>query len=114
MEFFITESQRKELCSTCYFEFQKGQKGQIEDYQQVFWREDSLLLHADIADEIELYKIIPNFDYYSTTFVDKQSWSDILQNAENRGGKILQVIREALPWAEDNFREFDYFVICGI
>lgn len=114
MEFFITEIQRKRLCSTCYFEFQKGQSGTFKDYQQVFWREDSLLLHADIADEIELYKIVPDFDYYSTTFVDKQNWAVVLQNAEKQGGKALEVIREAMPWVEDNFKEFNYFVICGI
>ncbi len=114
MDFFITEAQRKMLHSTCFFEFQKGQSGKIADYRQVFWQENSLLLHADIADEIELYKIIPNFDYYSTTFVDKQSWAVVLQNVEKRGGKALEVIREASPWAEDNFKEYDYFVICGI
>lgn len=112
MDFFITESERKQLHSTCYFEFQKGQKS--KEYSSVFWREDSLLLHADIADEIGLYKIIPDFDYYGTTVICREKWAIIGQNAEREGGDVLKVICEAAPWVEDNFKEFDYFVILGI
>ena len=70
MRFFITERQRKQRGGTCYFEFQRGQKA--SDCKLVFWREDSLLLHMDIVDEIALYKIVPDFQYYGETIIDKE------------------------------------------
>lgn len=112
MEFFITESERKQLHSTCYFEFQKGQKS--KEYSSVFWREDSLLLHADIADETELYKIIPDFNYSDITVISREKWAVIRHNAEREGGTLMKIIHEASVWAEENFKEFDYFVILGI
>lgn len=112
MEFFITESQQKKTGSSCYFEFQKGQKN--KEYSSVFWREDSLLLHADIADETELYKIIPDFNYSDITVISREKWAVIRQNAEREGGTLMKIIHEASDWAEENFKEFDYFVILGI
>ena len=112
MEFFITESQRKQIGGSGYFEFQRGQKS--KKYQPAYWREDSLLLYMDIADEIELYKYIPDFQYYAITIIDREKWEIIQQNAEEAGGKIHQVIMELTAWVEENFKEFDYFVIRGI
>ena len=112
MDFFITESRRKQTGGSCFFEFQRGQNG--KEYESVFWREDSLLLHMDIVDEIELYKIVPDFNYYYITIIDKEKWEIIQQNAEKAGGKAMRVIHEVSAWVEENFKEFDYFVIVGI
>ena len=71
MSFFITESQRKQRGGTCYFEFQRGQKHQTTNL--FVGEKDSLLLHMDIVDEIKLYNIIPDFQYYGETIIDKEN-----------------------------------------
>lgn len=125
MEFFITEKQRKQFGGSCYFEFQRGlHRGQKnkeynfviwkEDSPLLHWKEDSLLLHMDIADEIELYKVVPDFNYYGITVIDKEKWDIIKHNAENISGTVTKVINELSAWVEENFKEFDYFVILGI
>ncbi|MBO4877527.1 MAG: hypothetical protein J5501_05940 [Ruminococcus sp.] len=112
MSFFITESQRKQRGGSCYFEFQRGQKD--INYKFVCWREDSLLLHMDIVDEIALYKIVPDFQYYGETIIDKEKWSIIQNNVKKQGSKAIEVIDELSSWVEENFKEYDYFVIVGI
>lgn len=110
--YFITESQRKKIGGTCYFEFQKGQNN--KKHRSVFWKEDSMLLHMDIADKSELYKIIPDFNYYGDTFISREKWNIIKSNAEKETGIVRGIIDEISYWAEENFRLFDYFVIIGI
>ncbi|MBQ3920498.1 MAG: hypothetical protein II695_12550 [Oscillospiraceae bacterium] len=112
MSFFITESQRKQRGGSCYFEFQRGQKD--TNYKPVCWREDSLLLHMDIVDEIALYKIVPDFQYYGETIIDKEKWSIIQNNVKKQGSKAIEVMNELNSWVEENFIEYDYFVIVGI
>ena len=112
MEFFITEAQRKQIGGSGYFEFQRGQKEMREP--SGYWKEDSLLLHMDIADEIALYQIIPGFQYYGITYVDREKWDIICQNAETVSGKAEKVIHALRDWTADNFREYQYFVILGI
>lgn len=73
-----------------------------------------MLLHMDIVDEISLYKIIPDFNYYGITVIDREKWSIIQSNAENENGTVNEVITELKFRADENFKEFDYFVICGI
>lgn len=110
MKFFITEHERQKLHSTCFFEFQEGQKN--KKYKSVFWKENSLLLHMDLFDQSELYKIIPDLNYYGYTFIDKEKWN-IIKNAE-KSPLARVIIDELSEWAEDNFKKYDYFVICGI
>lgn len=74
MKYFITEQERKTLHSTCFFEFQEGQK---KKYKFVFWKENSMLLHTDLFDESRLYKIIPDLKYYADTIVSKENWNII-------------------------------------
>ena len=112
MRFFITESQRKQRGGTCYFEFQRGQK--TPNYEFVCWREDSLLLHMDIVDEIKLYKIIPDFQYYGETIIDKEKWSIIQNNVKKQDAKAIEVIDELSRWVEENYKESNYFIIIGI
>lgn len=109
---FITEKQRKQHGGTCYFEFQKGQEN--KKYKPVYWQEESLLLHMDIMYEIALHNVIPDFDYYGITIIDKEKWNAIQRNAEKETVTIKEVINELCTWVEENFKKFDYFVICGI
>ncbi|MDE6708214.1 MAG: hypothetical protein K2K06_09305 [Oscillospiraceae bacterium] len=112
MEYFITEQQRKQHGGSCYFEFQKGQKN--KKYKPVFWQEDSLLLYMDIADNLKIYKIIPDFQYYGITIIDNAKWHIIQQSAKQESNAIQELITELAPWVEDNFKKFDYFVILGV
>ena len=106
MKYFITEEQRKEQGGTCYFEFQRGQKN--PEYEFVCWKKDSLLMHMDIADDIGLYKLFDDFSYYGTTIVDRMKWNKFKCIADKT---LLEELNE---WAEENFTEYDYFVILGL
>ena len=112
MKFFINEKQRKQTGGSCYFEFQKGQHN--AHYKDVFWKEDSLLLHMDLMDSLELFRIIPDFDYYGVTIIDKEKWEVIKSNAQSESGILNELITELKSWVDENFNEFSYFVICGI
>lgn len=129
MKYFISEKERQQRGGSAYFEFQKGQKIESRVYEEgywkqikshtsvrkeYFWKEDSMLLYMDIADSIELYKIVPDFNYYGLTSVDRETWKIIQSNAENGNRIIKEVIMELKPWADENFKEFDYFVIWGM
>ena len=112
MRYFMTASIRKQTGGSCYFEFQKGQRGKNDEL--TFWKEDSLYLHMDIADEIALYRIVPNLNYYGETVVDKEKWDMMQNNAKNAGVKAMEVINELRGWVEDNFRNADHFLILGL
>ena len=101
MKYFITEEQRKEQGGSCYFEFQKGQTD--PDYKFTCWKNDSLLMHMDIADEIALYRM-----FEGVTVVDREKWERFKADADK------ELLDELNEWAEDNFREYDYFVILGL
>lgn len=68
----------------------------------------------DIVDEIALYKIVPDFQYYGETIIDKEKWSIIQNNVKEQGSKAIEVIDELKSWVKENFKEYDYFVIVGI
>lgn len=73
-----------------------------------------MLLHMDIVDDLELFRIIPNFNYYGITIIDREKWNMMQSIAEKKNGMIGEVIAELKSWADKNFETFDYFVICGI
>ena len=112
MKYFITEAERKELHSTCLFEFQKG------IYHDRYWCEDSICLHAEIFDELKLFelfhKVLPHFDYYGRTEVSPENWEVLLSLSHNYGGEIEVVISEIVPWIENCFQVEKAFTICGI
>lgn len=112
MRYFITEVQRKVRHSTCYFEFQTGQKKY--EYQPVFWKEDSLLLDDDCVNETGFYKIIPNFAPFGITRISKEAWRVMESRAAREGGVMQEMLEELSPWAEKNFAQYAYFVILGI
>lgn len=112
MKYFITERRRRQIGGTCYFEFQRGKRQR--DESALYWRKDSLLLHADIADKIALYRLIPDFQYYGDTVIDRETWETVRKNALHAGAAAAKVIAALCGWAEDNFRESDHFTIRGI
>ena len=68
----------------------------------------------DIVDEITLYKIIPDFQYYGETIIDKEKWNIIQNNVKIQGEKAIDVIDELSSWVEENYKDSEYFVISGI
>ena len=112
MKYFVNEKERKASGSTCYFEFQKG------FYQNKSWLEDSVCLHADLFDELRLFRLFSDslgtFDYYGpTNVVNKEKWDMIVEKSkENESWK--SVIDELKPWVEDCFIRYHHFTICGI
>jgi hypothetical protein len=110
---FTNYEQRKQSGSTCYFEFQKGGRSGLFG-RTVFWQVDSLYLHMDIVDSINLAEVIPGFNYYGITIIDKAFWATILNNTENASGVLKEIMNDLCPWAEENFRENKVFVIHGI
>ena len=110
MKYFITEQERKKIHSTCYFEFQEGQID--KEYTDMFWKENSMLLHMDLFEESNLYKIIPDLNYYGTTVVSRENWN-VIKNSEK--SRLAQdIIDELSDFVDDNFRKYDYFIIQGI
>lgn len=51
MKYFVTEKERKASGGTCYFEFQKGKM------RNEYWLEDSVCMHADLFDELKLFRL---------------------------------------------------------
>ena len=71
-----------------------------------------MLLYMDIFNESELYKIIPDFNYYGITIVNKESWN-IIKNSE-KSNLAQNIIDELSDWSEENFTKYAYFVILGL
>ena len=111
MKYFLDEMQRKASGSTCYFEFQKGK------FKNKFWLKDSLCLHADTFDSLNLYALFSNsietFCYYAPTEVSKEHWEIlIVKSKENE--YWIDIIEELTPWVEECFTKHMCFTICGI
>jgi len=114
-KYFVTNEERKkslDTCKTCYFEFQKG------DTSDKCWKDDSLLLHMDLVDELEIPKyfraVIPEFDYYGVTHVGREQWKQVFTDAYETGGQVKELFAELKPWVEECFEEYERFVIWGI
>ena len=111
MKYFLDEMQRKASGSTRYFEFQKGKQ------KNKFWLKDSLCLHTDTFDSLNLYELfscsIETFCYYAPTEVSKEHWEIlIVKSKENE--YWINVIEELTPWVEECFTKYKCFTICGI
>lgn len=111
MRYFLDEVQRKATGGTCYFEFQKGK------FRNNFWLKDSLCLHADFFDSLNLYELFSNsiedFCYYAPTEVSKEQW-DVLVAKSKENEHWMDVIEELAPWAEESLTKHKCFTICGI
>ncbi len=112
MIYFIIEKERKQSGGTCYLEFQKG------SYTGAVWREDSLLIHVDIFNELKLAtvfgKVITDFDLYGITKVDLDNWIKIYEHALNQDQKIKELFEELQAWVDECCDENEMFVILGI
>ncbi len=111
MKYFLDERQRKASGSTCYFEFQKGK------FRNKFWLKDSLYLHVDTFDSLNLCELfsnsIENFYYYAPTEVSKEQWEGVI--AKSKGNEHwMDVVEGLTPWAEECFIKHKCFTICGI
>lgn len=112
MKYFITEKERKKMGGTCFFEFQKGQEHQEEKLS--FWKEDSLLLDAELMDEFKFGKLFPEFDYYGNTIVTRENWEIAKEKVKEKSKEVQDIFRELVPFAEENFKQYDYFLILGL
>ena len=111
MKYFLNATERKSQGGTCYFEFQKGK------FKNKFWLKNSVYIHDDVLDSLELGLLfsnsIDNFDYFGLTKVNAKEWDTIVKNsAENEQWNII--IEELRPWVEECFTEYEFFTICGI
>lgn len=112
MKYFVYEEERKASGSTCYFELQKGK------YRKKCWLKDSICIHADLFDEILLFRLfadsIGTFDYYGSINVIKNAqWDKIVENSK-KNEQWRVVVKELTPWVEECFSKNECFTICGI
>lgn len=112
MKYFVTEKERKASGGTCYFEFQKGKM------RNEYWLEDSVCIHADLFDELKLFRLFLDslgcFDYYGpTNVISKEKWDIIVEKSKENSQWEL-VVQELTPWAEDSLNKHSCFTICGI
>ena len=112
MRYFLSEAERKQTHSTCYFEFQKGA------YQGECWLSDSLYLYVDVFDDLKLFKLfsgaIPHFEYYGVTTVSKDEWQALVRLSKECGGEKEAVISELTSWVEKCFEIEEVFTIWGM
>ena len=110
MKYFYLDEERE---GTCYHEFQKGKWD-----GQSFWRYDSLLIHDDIIYALQLdsflLSVIPTYDVYGETEINKASWNEIYNKALLLGGEIMNAIKEADKWVQKTFETEEVFTILGI
>lgn len=112
MKYFLTEEQRRESHSTCYFEFQRG------NHNGEFWKKDSLSLHDDIFGGMELDRIFkeaaPDFDYFGTSVIGIEEWEKIKAALSQGGKEHRELLAELEPWVTDNFKNYDVFSVVGM
>lgn len=86
---------------------------------KTYWNPDSLYLCSDIFDDLGLYanlfsRAIQNYSHWGVTVVTRTDWKKITHVAAEQGGEIAELIKELSPWAEDNFQNYEVFIILGI
>lgn len=112
MKFFVTEEKRKESQSTCYFEFQRGY------YHGECWLKDSINISDTLWDEYHLSDligcVIKDFDYYGITIVTKDQWDGITKISKESECIWYEVIKDAIPWVIECFKNYDVFTILGM
>lgn len=110
MKYCCTNNERQ---GSCYFELQKGRQ-----LKWIFWKDDSLYLHADIVDELQvgqlLQQAIPHFAYYGPTIVTWENWQEVKRISAERDSKTQDVMNEIDEWVKECFFLEDCFSIFGI
>jgi hypothetical protein len=97
---------------TAYHQFQKGQWD-----GETFWRSDSLLLSDEIYCELHLlnlFRVIPGYDPYEITEINRTQWNMIKENAATLGTEVQDLVEEADSWVKENFETLDVFTIIGL
>ena len=116
MAYLITAPQRAATHSTLYFEFQKGVFHGLG--KNSHWKTDSVYLHADIFDQLNLYDLFHNsisdFDYYNATQVTPEQYAVLKQNASACGADVSALFEELDMWVSKCFQTESCFTICGI
>ena len=83
-----------------------------------FWKEDSLLLHMDIFDQLNLYSVfiaaLPDFNYYGETYVTPAQYELLKSSAFTQGGEIAVLFAELDIWVSECFKTESCFIIQGI
>ena len=83
-----------------------------------FWKEDSLLLHMDLFNRLNLPSVfitaLPDFDYYGETTVTVDQYEALKATALAQGGEIAELFSEFDVWAAECFKVESCFTIQGI
>ena len=110
MKYFCYVSDR---VGTCYHEFYKGKWD-----GKTFWKSDSILLHDDTLEELQLYKafttVLPDYDPYGETQVNQSQWEAILDYASQLDTEAKPALTEAAAWVKNVFENEGVFTILGI
>ncbi len=111
MKYFINAQGRKATHSTQYFEFSKGH------YRGKHWSEDSIFIHMDEFDRLELekpFQIVAMFDYFGPTYIDREQWMQLLEQAPQFGQETVAALQEANLWVQDCFAKYKCFTVLGV
>lgn len=110
MKYFCTVSDR---VGSCYHEFYIGKWD-----NKTFWKSDSMLLHDDILNELEIYRafaaVIPGYDRYGETQVNQSQWEAILDYASQLNTQAKIALSEISVWVDQALDNEGMFTILGI
>jgi hypothetical protein len=110
MKYFCTVSNR---VGTCYHEFYKGKWD-----GKTFWKSDSILLHDDTCNELEICKafaaVILDYDPYGVTDVNQSQWKDILNYSLQLATEAKIALAEATIWVNEALENEEVITILGI
>lgn len=102
--------------ATCFFEFQKGKPKGLG--RNRFWKEDSILLHMDLFDQLNLFSVfnaaLPDFDYYGETTVTADQYEVLKATGFAQGDEIAKLFLELDIWVTECFKTESCFTIQGI
>jgi hypothetical protein len=109
MEYCCTNNQRT---GSWYFELQKGK------FTDKYWLANSIWLSDDILDSMNLYQVfaevVPEFDYYGITEIDKEQWEQVKLVADRSGGVGKDIITEIDSWASSVLPAESVITVLGI
>lgn len=109
MKYCCSNNQRT---GSCYFEFQIGK------FRGLNWRDDSLCLHEEDFDRLNLHQVfaeaMPEFSYFGITEIDREKWGQIILTAHGIGGAVEEVIDEIDSWASSFLPTLGIFTVLGI
>jgi hypothetical protein len=63
---------------------------------------------------LNLFRIIPGYDPYEITEINREQWNMIKENAATLGAEVQDLVEEADFWVKENFETADVFTIIGL